>query len=160
MARTKKAQAEKLQGVGSGNKSLRVTKGLSIRKVELTDIPLLREWYSDEESRHQLYAPPQSETEFAYYMLQPHRFMVMRSSVPVATFRIEEQGSAAVLGILVSPDYRGRGIGTHVLGFAEREAKSLGFNVLSVDIYSDNKAAIKAFSRAGFREFIWYEKNI
>lgn len=51
-------------------------------------------------------------------------------------------------------------MGKIVLGFAEKEAKSLGFNVLSVDIYSDNVAAIKAFASAGFREFIWYEKNI
>lgn len=133
---------------------------MDVRKVELSDIPMLRKWYSDQESRHQLYAPPQSETEFAYYMLQPHRFVVLRHKEPVATFRIEEQGTAAVLGILVSPEWRGRGIGKVALDFAEREAKTLGFNVLSVDIYSDNVAAIKAFARAGFREFIWYEKNI
>lgn len=133
---------------------------MEVRKVELSDIPTLRKWYSDQESRHQLYAPPQSETEFAYYMLQPHRFIVLRSGEPVATFRVEEQGTAAVLGMLVAPGWRGRGVGKIVLGFAEKEAKSLGFNVLSVDIYSDNVAAIKAFASAGFREFIWYEKNI
>jgi GNAT superfamily N-acetyltransferase len=134
--------------------------GVQCRKVSLSDIPLLRAWYSDQESRHQLYAAPEDDTEFAYYMLQPHRFMVVSDGVPVATFRIEEQGAAAVLGLLVGPEFRGMGFAKKALEFAEKKARELGFHVLSVDIYSDNMSALSAFSSAGFREFIWYEKNI
>lgn len=133
---------------------------LQCRKVELSDMPALKAWYSDEGSRRQLYAPPDDETLFAYYMLQPHRFVVTAGSVPVATFRIEEQGSAAVLGLLVAPSHRGLGLSARVIGLAEDAAKNLGFAVLSVDIYSDNQAALSAFASAGFREFVWYEKNI
>jgi RimJ/RimL family protein N-acetyltransferase len=133
---------------------------LAYRKVELGDIPLLRGWYSDPESVHQLYAAPEDETDFAYYMLQPHRFVLTDEGTPIGTFRIEEQGGAGVLGILVAPEARGRGIANAVLKFAEEAARALGFHVLSVDIYSDNEPALRAFSRAGFREFIWYEKNI
>jgi len=133
---------------------------LKCRKVTLADISLLRAWYSDKESKHQLYAAPSDETEFAYYMLQPHRFIVTESGNPIATFKIEEQGAAAVLGLLVAPDHRGRGVSKKVLQIAEEKSKDLGFHVLSVDIYSDNAAARAAFVAAGFREFIWYEKNI
>lgn len=121
---------------------------------------VLKGWYSDSDSHRQLYSPPEDETLFAYYMLQPHRFMVTAGTAPVATFRIEEQGTAAILGLLVAPSHRGLGLSSRVLILAEAAAKKLGFNVLSVDIYSDNKPALSAFASAGFREFVWYEKNI
>jgi GNAT superfamily N-acetyltransferase len=144
----------------TANSKPKVGGAVICRKVELGDIPVLRTWYSDSESVHQLYAAPDNETDFAYYMLQPHRFILAEDDVPIATFRIEKQGAAGVLGILVAPEARGRGVSELVLEFAEEAAHKLGFNILSVDIYSDNEAARRAFAKAGFREFLWYEKNI
>lgn len=133
---------------------------LGCRKAGPADIPILGEWYSDPGSSRQLYSAPDDETEFACYILQPHRFIVTGDGTPVATFKIELQGSVAMLGILVAPEFRGLGVSKMALKLAEGEARALGHHSLSVDIYSDNEAAIAAFSSAGFREFVWYEKNI
>ena len=133
---------------------------LSFRKVAITDIPLLKGWYQDSESSKQLYATPEDDTEFAYYMSRPHRFVVETSEGPVATFTLEPHGVSAVIGLLVNPTLRGKRLASKTLEFAEQAASELGFRVLSADIYSDNKAAIAAFNSSDFREFIWYEKNI
>jgi RimJ/RimL family protein N-acetyltransferase len=133
---------------------------VSCRKVTLGDLSLLRKWYDNDECRRQLYAAPDDDTDFAFYMLQPYRYIVMVGSIGVGTFKLEKQGVAGVLGLLVAPEWRGKGLSQEIIRLAEAEAKKLGFHVLSVDIYSDNQAAVASFVGSGFREFVWYEKNI
>jgi RimJ/RimL family protein N-acetyltransferase len=42
----------------------------------------------------------------------------------------------------------------------EIKAKEMGIATLRADVYSDNTPSIKALESAGFRPFVWLEKNI
>ena len=63
-------------------------------------------------------------------------------------------GKSARIGIFLHPDYYGRGIGTEALHLFCQYDASLPHESLSVirlDVALDNKRAIAAYSRAGFR---------
>lgn len=137
---------------------------LVVRDAEIGDLPTLKLWYSSPEARKFLYATPPDPTEFALYILKPHRFIVEKkttgATVPVGTFSLEASGTNARVGVLIGDEHRGTGLFSLMVPLIEREAEALGIRVLSADIYSDNEAAIRGFGGAGFRKFLWFEKNI
>jgi RimJ/RimL family protein N-acetyltransferase len=130
------------------------------RKAVLSDLPLLRGWYSDPETVKNMYLPPSDETEFALYMLKPHRYMVVDGGEQIGTFSLEPHGMSAIVGILMRPESRGQGKSKGVFGLIEAAAKSHGFRVLSADIYADNAPGVSAFLGGGYRMFLWFEKNL
>ena len=69
----------------------------------------------------------------------------------VATARLDVQGADAVVSITVAPEWRGRGIGTHVLRALVVEAFGApGLRRLVARVKPDNAASRAAFARAGF----------
>jgi len=128
--------------------------------VEVEHIALLRGWYFDPIVQRNLYGAPYDATEFARYMLRPHRFIAYCGEAPVGTCHIEQHDHVGVIGIVVDKRFRGMGIGEKIIAATERVAQERGIRVLSADIYSDNMSAIKMFQVCGYREFIWMEKNI
>lgn len=55
----------------------------------------------------------------------------------------------SVVGLLVAPDYRGRGIASALLGYAERLARQLGHN----DLYMGTSVLQALLHREGWREY-------
>jgi ribosomal protein S18 acetylase RimI-like enzyme len=59
-----------------------------------------------------------------------------------------------LLGVLdelyVDESWRGRGIGTAALDFAERECRSRGLNALRLEVAHSNPRALELYRRAGF----------
>jgi len=70
---------------------------------------------------------------------------VQRESHPVTRH-------VATLGIAVSVDARGRGIGTALMGEALRWARSVGVDKIVLSVYPHNTAAIGLYRRFGFVE--------
>jgi GNAT superfamily N-acetyltransferase len=65
----------------------------------------------------------------------------------------QPEGSAgrAFLGKLyLLPDRRGRGVGAYALEWTEQQARDAGFTSLSLRVNKNNRAAIRAYLRAGF----------
>jgi GNAT superfamily N-acetyltransferase len=65
---------------------------------------------------------------------------------------LQDWGSMFVNALAVDDDYRGRGIGTRLLGAVEQHARSAGFDRLSLHVWADNLAARKLYSALGFLE--------
>jgi RimJ/RimL family protein N-acetyltransferase len=69
----------------------------------------------------------------------------------VATARLDVQGTEAVVSLTVAPEWRGRGIGTHVLRALVAEAfGAAGLGRLVARVKPDNPASRAAFEHAGF----------
>ncbi len=69
----------------------------------------------------------------------------------VATARLDVQGTEAVVSLTVAPEWRGRGMGTHVLRALAAEAfGAAGLRRLVARIKPDNAASRTAFERAGY----------
>jgi len=60
------------------------------------------------------------------------------------------QAHSGVLGIGITSEYRGRGIGTALMQATLEEAKAVGLTRLELTVREDNKHAIALYERLGF----------
>lgn len=58
----------------------------------------------------------------------------------------------------VAPEYRNCGIGTHLLGEAERRARNAGCSKLTLEVHAMNTAAQRLYERVGFGP--WSEPSL
>lgn len=56
------------------------------------------------------------------------------------------------IGLHISPEYRGLGIGSRMLNYAGEWAKTHGFKKLEANIFTTNKRSLHLFEREGFIE--------
>ena len=52
--------------------------------------------------------------------------------------------------LYVSPEYRGRGIGTHLVEFAIERAREKGCRLIKLDTNEDNRSAVNLYRKLGF----------
>jgi RimJ/RimL family protein N-acetyltransferase len=118
--------------------------------------------YRDEEVKKQMYAAP---TDSAYslisYLSARKVFTVWMQDKRVGGFTITpEKDRMATFGIVVESQQRGKRLSSEIMRLMEKEAANLGALTLRGDVYADNSPSIRALENAGFRKFLWYEKNI
>lgn len=65
--------------------------------------------------------------------------------------RLEEDDSYYVSGVALFPKYRGQGIGTHLLVFAENKALENGRKKLSLIVFDQNEGAKRLYQRHGYQ---------
>lgn len=67
-----------------------------------------------------------------------------------------EEGPAtrhvATLGMAVASDWRGRGVGSALMGEAIRWGRAVGVEKLALSVYPGNEAALALYRKYGFRE--------
>ena len=63
---------------------------------------------------------------------------------------IRENGNGHLSHFNVAPEYRRQGIGSLLIDFAEQYFKSLGVDVLGLNVMKDNADAIRLYERKGF----------
>lgn len=66
--------------------------------------------------------------------------------------KLEVDNSYYICGMALLPEYRGLGIGTRLLGLAERHAREKGFSVLSLIVFEENNGAKALYERADYQE--------
>lgn len=132
------------------------------RKLEAADLGFWLELYRDPDVRRQMYAAPtESEDALNAYLAPRNIFTVWQDDQRVGGFTITpEKDRMATFGILVHPKHRGRGFSNQILRLLESEANHRGFLTLRADVYAENEPCLAALRRAGYRRFIWLEKNI
>lgn len=80
-----------------------------------------------------------------------HLYVAHAEGRDVATARLDVQGTEAVVSLTVAPEWRGRGIGTHVLRALVAEAFGApGLRRLVAHVKADNAPSRSAFVSAGF----------
>lgn len=54
----------------------------------------------------------------------------------------------------VSPEYRGRGINQKIIDELTLWSQEQGVNMMHLDVFSENTAAIRAYQKAGFKKYL------
>ena len=70
----------------------------------------------------------------------------------------EAYDGTAEVTIYLSPDFTGRGIGTHALAFLEDRARERGFHSLIAVVTAENGASAALFLKCGFSECARYRE--
>jgi RimJ/RimL family protein N-acetyltransferase len=131
-----------------------------VRRVSAADRDVILEWANDPTTRSNSFTPDaissaEHERWFARRLADPDtRIWILesRSGVPVAQVRYERAGSAAEIGISVSPAERGKGHGTAILiATAELAIRELGVRELVALVLPGNPASMRIFEKAGYR---------
>lgn len=65
---------------------------------------------------------------------------------------LEIAASLYISGLALTPPFRGRGIGTKLLGLAHERARTLGIETLSLIVFEANEGAVRLYEREGFSE--------
>lgn len=65
---------------------------------------------------------------------------------------LEAPGSYYVCAMALFPEYRGRGLGTKLLGIVRELAREAGCTELSLIVFEQNKDAVRLYQRHGFKE--------
>ena len=60
--------------------------------------------------------------------------------------------TAVVHRVMVDPRRQGRGIAGDLMAFAERRASTLGFDVIRLDAFTLNPAALRLYQKLGYRD--------
>lgn len=146
-------------GMRRGN-SIFVTKGksMSIKSVTEQTVSVWvsfasRVWQTDEQVLQEQFTEGKFPFEFLYY--SPSNIAVAWISLSLRHDYVEGcqfSPVAYVEGIFVHPDYRGQGIATELLDFADSWAKSHGARELASDTDFENIHSQTFHTKNGFRE--------
>lgn len=82
------------------------------------------------------------------------------SAIQMDGGRRPETAHIVNIGIHISPEYRGLGIGSRMLDYAGEWAKGHGFKKLEANIFTTNRRSLHLFERAGFVEEGMRQKRI
>ncbi|MEJ2707632.1 MAG: GNAT family protein [Anaerolineales bacterium] len=141
--------------------------GVRLRAPERSDLPRFVEWLNDPEVREGLllFKPISLVGEEKWFedMLQrppeehPLVIEVSRETEWIAVgncgvHRIDWRSRAAELGIFIGEkSYWNQGIGTRVMGLLLKFGfETLNLNRIFLEVFEDNKRAIRAYEKAGF----------
>lgn len=135
---------------------------VSARPFSESDSAFWLSLYRDSEVKRQMYAAPTtSDKELSEYLSNRRVFTVLLGSTPVGGFTItQEKDHLASVGFVLHSTYRGMGIAAKILTLLEVEAKKMGVFTLRADVYADNYPSLRTLESAGFRKFLWLEKNL
>ena len=138
---------------------------LESHPMRMSDLPFWREMYSDDRVKLEMYSIPRQTDEemFNYFNKEgvAKAFTVTLSDISVGGFTIQKENpTLGSFGFIVHKDHRGIGLGAKIIEIVQIRAKEMGLHTLRADVYADNKESISVLAKAGFRTFIWLEKNL
>lgn len=89
--------------------------------------------------------PADQLTESAYDLIKTDRWKHVE---PI--FRLRDAGSMFVNALAVGTEWRRRGVGAKLLELASSDALAMGFDHISLQVWSDNKNARAFYEKIGF----------
>jgi len=57
------------------------------------------------------------------------------------------------IGLMVDKDFRGEGLGQFLLEFILKEAKKMKMQIVTLEVFADNLAALALYNKFGFKEY-------
>ena len=124
----------------------------SVRPADERDVDLLVGWHADPEVARYW----DDETFTREQMLERlargdvDSFIVEEGSRPIGYLQTWRENDAGGLDMFLIPDARGRGLGPDAARAVALELKRLGWARVTVDPYTWNEAAVRAWRKAGF----------
>lgn len=84
-------------------------------------------------------------------------------SLPLAFAREASAGDYFINALAAHPDYRGQGIGTHLLSYAENKAREMRYDQCALSVEVSNLRARQLYERVGYRavetvRFAWSKR--
>jgi len=143
---------------------------LTIRKAELTDMPVLLQFEQGVVEAERPFTPKMKAGPANYYDMQelltaPHIMLLVAELagelVGSGYARIEESKhylshpQQAYLGFMyVVPQHRGKGVNSMILAALKEWALGKNVTELRLEVYAENAIAIKAYEKAGFSSYM------
>lgn len=130
---------------------------IKYRLISVSDKLLLLEWSNDEDTRknsfnsdiitidaHEKWFINKINSKDSYY------YICEIESSPCGIVKFDTNNDKTVIGIIVSPKFRNKGLANKMLKGAIAKYKRLNDNVIYSYIKTENIASIKSFEKAGF----------
>jgi len=144
---------------------------IKYRRLKEKDIPRILEMAGEPEYQKEVKVTDQT----AFWTAEELKNWVKKSKDPLIVAEDNKKiigfilftvhhatGKATLENILVSPKYRGKGIGTKLLKTALEELKKQGVKYICALARNDNEEVISFLLNSGLKdgyEFIWFEKT-
>ena len=145
-------------------------KDIIIRPAVIADLPQLSEFLQFLIEAERPFDPTLKEGEIIYYDIKE---LILDSKTEVLVMAYNNQligcGYAQIraakpyqnhdlfgyLGFMfVKPDFRGNGLNNLLLNDLKKWILSQGITEVRLEVYNDNKAAVKAYEKAGFKQIL------
>lgn len=81
----------------------------------------------------------------------PGTFRFLRRGLPLMGVKEAEADEYFISNLAVLPSFQGQGIGTHLLGWGEGKAKTLGLGKCSLTVEVGNRQASSLYQHLGYR---------
>ncbi|MHA6247650.1 UDP-2,4-diacetamido-2,4,6-trideoxy-beta-L-altropyranose hydrolase [Pontibacter sp. CAU 1760] len=134
---------------------------LTFRQVREDDINLLFDWANDPEVRKHSFNPApiafENHSQWFRHIFQDEQtelYIAMIQGAPAAQLRFRIIECAATISYLISPEFRGKGLGHVVLqkGVAHLKLRRADVQTVEGLVQQANVASVRAFEKAGFRK--------
>lgn len=131
---------------------------IRLRKATLDDCRTLFNWRNDQVTvaMSLVSEPVPWESHVAWFensLVNPKRHLLVaeQDGNPVGTIRFDDLDDTSEISITVSPDQRGKGMGTSLLDAADEWAREeLGLDRIIARIKESNPASIAIFKKSGY----------
>jgi len=140
-------------------RSLSLSAALHLRKAKEEDELLLLEWANDPEVRASSFNPepitPQNHTRWFKAVLEDPQtllYIAEAKGKPVAHIRFNVHSGNALISYLISPAYRGQGLGHIILLKGVEQLQQHRPDALQAEglVQQHNVASVRSFEKAGF----------
>jgi len=134
---------------------------ITLRKAELSDCKRVWSWINDPIVRSVSFSPEPISLEchkewFSSALIDPalvYYIAVDKDARPFGQVRFQVESDAAVISVLVDPEYRGRSLGSTLIRYAtEQFFKETEIVLVKAFIKTGNEVSRKAFAKAGYIE--------
>lgn len=124
---------------------------MNIKEITKADIPLIKEWFLDDESGRQFVADYENVEKIIALTNNYRKFwLISDDKAPMGFIDLEIVDSKGYFAYYIAPSFRGKGYSTQFLNLLEEKAKQLSVNTLLGYAETNNIASIKAIQKAGY----------
>ncbi|MBU2995884.1 GNAT family N-acetyltransferase [Cellulophaga baltica] len=140
---------------------------IHIREAKLSDLKILKDFEQGVVEYERAFSPTLIKGEISYYDIEGlikneesdlivaviddvvvgSGYLLVKDSKPY-----KKPSKYAYLGFMyVLPEYRGKGINGKIIEVLMTKAKNRNLTEIQLDVYAENKSAISAYTRRGFK---------
>jgi len=134
---------------------------IQCKDIGAEHIDALKAIFTDKDVRGQFSSAPLASGRFERFLFSSaDKFLLMQNENIVGVAALSRSGTRGFFGYALAPAFRGLGLAAECLGAIQLRARESGIQTLTTNIAAENTPSVRAATRAGFRPFRLFEKNI